>query len=414
MTRKRAASVVLGALLLVLMGSAPASLAAGLNTATLFRYPWIDGETRVRTQGQFSVGDHNGNGLTYAVDWGLAAQSALLFAPNAGTATCHPQSKNDASQGFGRYISVYNSIGSVVSIIAHTVQGGGECFGLGPENPTSVLQGQFLGVGDNSGTSTGAHIHFQADAGDNETGVLNSIPFTMSDRAPNGSGISFPDIAACTNGTDTSQCVSDGPSDNAGVAYSSQNPVTIDASIASAYQGLGGSSGSWWNVGAAFQSDEHGGVCQNTTTAFVHVCGTNFGNGLLGVQNYIDWKGVRHSVYHSSSFVGHVKGQIQGALSNGYAGGSAVPCDGRTNDRRVRRHSVLRRGLHPAGQLRKPSRTSRGVVMSLRGSMCAHRRRALVGARDILSQRERRYEGEYPGSFCDRSARGRHDVPGVS
>lgn len=83
MRRVRAVITALTAalVLLVIVASAHAST---LNSATLFRYPWVAGETRTRTQGQASSLDHNGNGLTYAVDWGLAGQSKLLFAPNGG------------------------------------------------------------------------------------------------------------------------------------------------------------------------------------------------------------------------------------------------------------------------------------------------------------------------------------------
>jgi hypothetical protein len=203
------------------------------------------------------------------------------------------------------------------------MQQGAPCYPFIPDTPYDILQGQFIGVGDNSGNSTGSHIHFQVGAGDDETNPLTSIPFTMSDHAPDGNGISFVDIAACTNGTDLSQCVSDGPSDNAGTGYTGQNPVGTDPILISTYLAHGGSSGSWWNIGAPYQSindnlDEWGGVCRNTATAFVHVCGTDVGNGLLSSQNFIDYKGVRHSVYRSSNASGVVKGQIQGALSNGY------------------------------------------------------------------------------------------------
>lgn len=97
--------------------------ASTLNSATLLRYPWIAGETRDRTQGQLSSADHNGNGLTYAVDWGLAGQSTLLFAPSAGILVCHTQDSQDSSSGFGDYVSIYNSFADTTSIIPHLQQG---------------------------------------------------------------------------------------------------------------------------------------------------------------------------------------------------------------------------------------------------------------------------------------------------
>jgi hypothetical protein len=45
-------------------------------------------------------------------------------------------------------------------------------------------------------------------------------------------------------------------------------------------------------------------------------CASDYGT--LTSQNYIDLNGVRHTIYSSSSYTGHVEGQIQGSLSNLY------------------------------------------------------------------------------------------------
>lgn len=126
------------------------------------------------------------NSLQWAVDWGLAGQSKLLFAPMAGTLRCHLQGE-DAGDGYGVYFSIYNSTGNVTAILAHTVgPPGGVCYPYGANVDTPVLQGAFIGVGDNTGNSTGDHIHFQLNAGNNTAGALISAPFTMSDHEPAG------------------------------------------------------------------------------------------------------------------------------------------------------------------------------------------------------------------------------------
>ncbi len=157
-----------------------------------------------------------------------------------------------------------------------------------------------------TGNSDGTHLHFHVTQGNVLIGGHVTVAFEMSDRS------SFYG-AGGTNG----------PSDNAGVGYTSNS--SLDALTRAAYLANGGASASWWNVGAPFTStaesnDEAGGICRNQTTAFVHTCGTGWGIGLVVTQNYLDWKAVRHSVYRTSNYTGHVKGQIQGSLSNLYFG----------------------------------------------------------------------------------------------
>lgn len=119
------------------------------------------------------------------------------------------------------------------------------------------------------------------------------------------------------------------------MGYTQLNPLTLDNLILGAYRSAGGGTPyAWWNIGATYRSinednDEFGGPCRNTATAFVHYCGTNFGNGFLVVQNYIDWLNVRHSILYNMTgggyvTAGHVKGAIQGALSNSYGGAGAI------------------------------------------------------------------------------------------
>lgn len=173
-----------------------------------------------------------------------------------------------------------------------------------------ATQGQGLAPVSETGNADGIHLHFHVAAGSESFEPYDTVPFAMSDGADfNGQGVN----------------VTNGPSDNAPVAYEAGG--TLDATIRNMYLAQGGASGSWWNVGAAYRStneanDEWGGVCRNTLTAFVHLCGTTFGNGILAAQNFIDSQGVRRTVYRSSTEAGVVKGQIQGTLSNNYLGGA--------------------------------------------------------------------------------------------
>jgi len=182
-----------------------------------------------------------------------------------------------------------------------------------------VRQGQaLLPVGENGCTGACVHLHFHVHDGDLQFGIFVSQPFEMSDKS------SFPqseNTEACESAN--IDCVHEGPSDNAGVAYVGVNPDVTNTSVGNAYDAAGG----WWIVGASYRStiemsDEWGGVCRNTTTRFVHTCTSSYGT--LTSQNYIDILGVRHSVYLSPASTGHVEGQIQGALSNLYAGGSRI------------------------------------------------------------------------------------------
>ena len=239
--------VIVFAVVLMFISGSTSVVASTLNSGTLFRYPWISGELRVRTQGQQSVGDHNGNGLTYAVDWGLANQSTLLFAANAGTLVCHPQSRNEAAPGLGRTSRFTTALGAATSMIAHTVQGGGECYPYGPDNPTDASKISSSALATIRETRPATTYTSKLTPATMNCGALTCSLFTLSDHAPDSNGISFPDIASCTNSG--INCVSDGPSDNAGTGYTSQNPVVTDQTIIST-SSLGGSSGAWWNVGA--------------------------------------------------------------------------------------------------------------------------------------------------------------------
>lgn len=269
---------------LAVVAQRDAGTASTLNSATLFRYPWIAGETRQRSQGQFGTVSHfSSNGLQYAVDWGLAGQSHLLFAPAAGTLRCHQEGAGGTGVGFGNWISIYNSFGDVTAILAHVARDpdAAECYPFPVDTDVSVLQGQFIGIGDHTGhveppDAAGDHIHFQANAGYSTIGGLTSTPFTMSDHAPDGGGVSFSDISA-----------SDGPSDNAGVAYNSQSPVSVDSSILNEYNAHGDASSSWWNVGAPLAAN--GEPCIYANNPFVHSCATLAGG--LTVQNYIRFDG---------------------------------------------------------------------------------------------------------------------------
>lgn len=281
--------------------------ASSLNSATLLRYPWIEGETRNRSQGQFGSTSHfTSNSLQWAVDWGLAGQSKLLFAPMAGTLCCQRAGVNNTtSAGFGTYIAIYNSTGNVTGILAHTARppDAAECFPYGLETDTPVLQGQFIGVGDSTGTSTGDHIHFQLNSGYSVVGPLISVPFTMSDYEPAGANlISFPNVSA-----------TDGPSDNAGVGYVSQAPVAIDSVIASAYMAEGGASASWWNIGAPLRTPS--GPCAPASTPFVHSCATTYGT--MKIQNYVQiFTGVPSGIaYKNAGPARRVSGPIWALMS---------------------------------------------------------------------------------------------------
>ena len=200
----------------------------------------------------------------------------------SGTLRCHRQEDADTVNSFGDYFAIYNSTGNVTAILAHTAgipeTTTPDCWPFAPNTDVPVVQGQFIGVGNHSGTVVppgpgGDHIHFQLNDGNNQIQSLISAPFTMSDHEPSGGSlISFTDVAA-----------NDGPSDNAGIGYVSQEPVNVDSGITSAYLAQGGASASWWAIGAPWATG--GGPCIFTINAFVHTCSTQ--HGTLRLQNYI-------------------------------------------------------------------------------------------------------------------------------
>jgi len=272
------------------------TIAAGLNTGTFYRYPWQDGAYKIRTQGQFGSDTHTeARRLQWAVDWDLGTDNWPVFAASAGTVTCYLQGEQNTSTGFGNWLAVYNAVANETAIYAHK----DNCFPFTPDQPYTTGQGQYLGVAGQLGcvdplpvpyVDVCIHLHFQVDDGDNQVGTLVSKPFSMSDMAadPNNSDQSFPD---------SGRWASDGPSDNAGTAYYSQNPISADWNIAAAYLSYGGASGSWWNVGAPYRTGV--GPCIYSNNAFVHTCNTLYGP--FTVQDYVRWDGLPSAVARNAS-----------------------------------------------------------------------------------------------------------------
>lgn len=276
--------------------------ALGFNTAMLYRYPWQEGISMTRTQGQGDADPSHRDHLYYAVDWDNGSGNWLVHSANGGRLRCVRESEGVAN-GLGNFIGIYNAAADQTAMYGHL----DNCAFFAQGVVYDATQGQGLAPAGTTGVSSATHLHFHVVNGnDLADPTPNTVPFAMSDRDTFERG----------------QGTTDGPSDNAGVAYT--DGTNADTGIRNAYLAEGGASGSWWNVGATYHAttdsgDEWGGPCRNTSTRFVHLCASNFGAGLAASQNYIDWKGVRHSVYRTD-VGGHVKGQIQGALSNRYQG----------------------------------------------------------------------------------------------
>ncbi len=293
--------VLLVAAAVSFVAGSDATEALGFNTGMFYRYPWTQSVSMTRTQGwgDCAPSHCSGNGLYYAVDWDDGSGNWPVLASNAGTIRCN--SVNDGiNETFGNYITVYNSVANQTAMYAHLVN----CsFLFGNGQPFAGTQGQGLASAGETGSAQGVHLHFHVSTGDTWDDPQTTVAFAMSDK----------------DNFDVQQ-ETDGPSDNAPVAVDASG--VTDNTIRNTYliqSGTQPASESWWNVGAPYQSinqssDEWGGPCRNTATALVHLCPSNFGAGIAASQNYIDWKGVRHSVYHTN-LSGHVKGQVQGALS---------------------------------------------------------------------------------------------------
>jgi hypothetical protein len=272
----------------------------GFNTGMLYRYPWDDGVSMTRTQGWGDANPSHTESLFYAVDWDNGSGNWPVRSSAGGTLRCDPVG-NAFNEGLGNYITIYNSIANQTSVYAHLSTCGS--WGVGVAWP--VTQGAPIGTANETGNADGVHLHFHVTSGETWNATsYSTVSFSMSDK----SNFDEPEIT-------------DGPSDNVPVAY--EPGGSLDTGIRGAYLAQSGpqpASESWWNVGATYHAttelhDEYGGPCRNTSTAFVHICPSDFGAGLAASQNYIDWKNVRHSVYRTN-VAGHVKGQIQGSVSN--------------------------------------------------------------------------------------------------
>jgi hypothetical protein len=259
---------------------------------------------RTQAQGDCAPSHCSANGLFYAVDWNDGVGGWLVRAANGGGLRCDPWN-NGQQETFGNFIGVYNSVANQMSVYAHLQS----CGFWVPGVTYDATQGQGIGVAWDTGFSEGKHLHFHVVNGNDLTGYHSTVSFAMSDKST----------------FEGNQGTYDGPSDNSGVAYDATD--MIDTTIRNTYLAEGGASGAWWNVGAPYRSttesyDEFGGPCRNTTTALVHLCPSNYGSGIMANQNFIDWKGVRQSIYRTN-VSGHVKGQTQGALS-ALSGGQPV------------------------------------------------------------------------------------------
>jgi murein DD-endopeptidase MepM/ murein hydrolase activator NlpD len=123
------------------------------RAAPALRLPWPAGHLhRIGPGHSYDCGDHKGSNL-YAIDFQFGVDgSPLSVTATAGTVTIAAQGYND---GAGNYVAVDHG-GGYVSRYLHLQDTFAPGIGVG----ALVSQGQAIGNADNSGFSTGTHLHF--------------------------------------------------------------------------------------------------------------------------------------------------------------------------------------------------------------------------------------------------------------
>jgi len=96
---------------------------------------------------RFGYQGHNGVDLRLFDENGNKATTSLVFAPHDGVVK---ERRNDTN-GYGNYLKIENGVEG--SIIGHL-----KSFAVGINK--HVKKGDLIGVGDNTGWSTGAHVHW--------------------------------------------------------------------------------------------------------------------------------------------------------------------------------------------------------------------------------------------------------------
>jgi len=158
-----------------------------------------------RTQGWGGSPTHQG-ALYYAADWDNGSGHWAILAANGGTLRCNAEG-DSYQEGLGNYVAIHNSVAGQTAIHAHLET----CGFFMPDSPYAATQGQGIELASDSGRADGIHLHFHVINGSEYLGPHTTVPFSMSDRDSfTGTG-------------------SNGPSDNAGVAYN--DPGSLDANI---------------------------------------------------------------------------------------------------------------------------------------------------------------------------------------
>jgi murein DD-endopeptidase MepM/ murein hydrolase activator NlpD len=144
------------------------------------------------TQGiitQGPVPGHNGYGNSYeAVDVGNVA-GTLIYATHDGTVRYKPFGADP--NGYGEYVAVYGD--GIVTIYAHLQQA---VF----TQPTQVTAGTLIGYMDNTGNSTGDHLHYEAQYYQNGN-LTGPVPIdTIVPSDPNAQGTSVSGCQASESG----------------------------------------------------------------------------------------------------------------------------------------------------------------------------------------------------------------------
>jgi len=178
-----------------------------------------------------------------------------------------------AQDSLANFIAIHNAVSNQSSIYAHL----NGCGYFTPNVAYAATQGQGIELASDSGRADGIHLHFHVINGSEYLGPHTTVPFSVSDRDSfTGTG-------------------SNGPSDNAGVAYS--DPGSLDANIRNVYLAQGGDSASWWNMGSPWKT--LGGPCAFVDQPWVHTCTSAHGTWRL--QNYLSYTGAPRAIARNAS-----------------------------------------------------------------------------------------------------------------